>query len=158
MSKKEHPQIKGYLFSDCGQVIGPSGRIRKLQTNHGGYYVILLRGKSYRISRLILETFVGPGKGLEAAHLDGNKRNNHISNLKWVTPSENNRHKVLHGTAQRGENATCVKLTEEQALTILHDVPTVERRRYYAQKFGVNILTVKDIQVGKTWKYLHEKT
>jgi hypothetical protein len=52
------------------------------------------------VSRLILETFVGPAPTPKhhAAHRDGKVRNNTLSNLSWKTAKENCADKVRHGT------------------------------------------------------------
>ena len=48
--------------------------------------------KKRTVHSLVLEAFVGKRpKGYECDHIDGDKHNNHISNLEWVTPEENAR-------------------------------------------------------------------
>lgn len=42
-------------------------------------------------------------------HKDGNKRNNHISNLEWNTMSENITHAYRNGLKQRPDNADSPK-------------------------------------------------
>jgi hypothetical protein len=59
--------------------------------------------RKHRVHLLVLEAFVGPcPDGMEARHLDGNLRNNHISNLAWSTRSENAKDRVAHGTFDSG--------------------------------------------------------
>lgn len=73
---------------------------KKLQINIDGYHVIGLyhesRLKVKRVPVMVLEAFVGPrpSKQHVAMHLDNNKLNNCITNLKWGTHSENVRHSV----------------------------------------------------------------
>lgn len=58
-------------------------------------------GKKYKslIHRLVLITFKRKPKPYEQTrHLDGNKLNNHISNLEWGTELENYEDKLKHGT------------------------------------------------------------
>jgi hypothetical protein len=63
-----------------------------------GYFRIRLNGKKYSIHRLIAETFIpNPDNKPEVNHKDGNKLNNHISNLEWVTHSENTKHAFKMG-------------------------------------------------------------
>ena len=46
--------------------------------------------KHLHVHRLVYEAFVGEiPKGYEVDHIDGDKNNNHYSNLEAVTPSEN---------------------------------------------------------------------
>lgn len=59
------------------------------------YVTICVNGqkKHKRVHRLICETFISnPHNKSEVNHIDGNKLNFHISNLEWVTSSENKKH------------------------------------------------------------------
>lgn len=63
-----------------------------------GYPRLLIRkqGKCYHknIHRLVAETFIpNPNGYKEVDHIDHNKQNNHVSNLRWVTHSENMKNK-----------------------------------------------------------------
>lgn len=52
--------------------------------------------KTYRLHRLVAEYFI-PNENLfktEVNHIDGNKFNNCVANLEWVTPQENAIHSV----------------------------------------------------------------
>ena len=51
-----------------------------------------------KIHRLVLEAFVEncPG-GYQTNHKDGNKENNYVENLEWVTPSDNINHDYEKG-------------------------------------------------------------
>lgn len=52
-----------------------------------------------RVHNMVLEAFVGACPiGLQGAHLNGNKLDNRIENLKWVTAKENQSHRKMHGT------------------------------------------------------------
>lgn len=67
------------------------------------------------LSNLVLETFIGPRPpGLECCHLDDDRRNNRLDNLRWDTHSANKLDAVKNGIAnhQRGEECRDAKLTE----------------------------------------------
>lgn len=67
-----------------------------------GYLVVDLfneRGRSpKRVHRLVSKTFIpNPYNKPEVNHIDGNKRNNSVDNLEWVTRSENELHAFATG-------------------------------------------------------------
>ncbi len=51
-----------------------------------------------RVHSLVAQYFIGPRpEGYQVNHIDGNKTNNHYSNLEYVTPMQNIRHSVETG-------------------------------------------------------------
>lgn len=114
--------FENYSVSSTGRVKTSTYRGQKMDSeisvhpNNGGYYRVHLwrQGKMFTksIHRIVLETFACDGcYGRQAAHLDGNKSNNKIDNLRWVTAKENNRHQEVHGTRLRGSKVWTAKLT-----------------------------------------------
>ena len=78
------------------------GRVLKPWIAGSGYlYVQLgLHGPKGPVHRFVCMAFHGaPPVGKEVAHLDGDCLNNAADNLAWVTHSENEKHKQMHGTA-----------------------------------------------------------
>ena len=101
-----------------------------------------------------MEVFCGPcPKGLEVAHLDGNRENASLENLRYVTRKENVSHKVLHGTAQRGMTHNMHILTDMEVLEIRasNNLSTKE----LAVKYGVSDSTINRITSRRTWKHLN---
>lgn len=99
-----------YEVSDHGRVwrVAPrprGGRAEQLlagSTNRKGYWEISLRRHGQQrkafIHQLVLWAFVGPKpEGQECNHKDGNKANNRLGNLEWVTPKGNTDHAVKAG-------------------------------------------------------------
>ena len=77
-------------FRICG------GNILKGKLDRYGYlaYHLRVNKKSFHRTghRLVAETFLGYEKELQVNHKDGDKTNNNITNLEWVTASENISH------------------------------------------------------------------
>jgi hypothetical protein len=72
---------KGKEFILCKSV-GTSGyRINSLCINSNV--------KTLMIHRLVAETFIGNSNGMQVNHIDGNKLNNNVSNLEYVSGREN---------------------------------------------------------------------
>lgn len=102
---KEISWTKGaYSASDNGNIksndrLGVDGRrlkeivLKPWIGNHGYLTVnLLVDGRSYRclVHRLIAEVFLGEAHNdMEIDHKDGNKLNNAVINLEWVTRKEN---------------------------------------------------------------------
>jgi hypothetical protein len=82
-----------YFISNDGKVKRNEKEL-KLSINHGYHRVCLCENgkeKWHRVHRLVLTLFKGDcPKGHECDHIDRNPLNNHIDNLRWVTPYENN--------------------------------------------------------------------
>ena len=64
----------------------------------GGYYHVNINGRPRAVHRLVAEAFLErKRRGCEVNHKDGNKLNNHVSNLEWVSHLENVRHAYRTG-------------------------------------------------------------
>ena len=90
-----------YEVSDHGRVrrVAPSVNghqpgLKKLFTEDRGYKQTALydrgRMRQVMVHVLVLEAFIGPRPpGMQGCHYDDNPSNNHLSNLRWDTPSAN---------------------------------------------------------------------
>lgn len=114
----------------------------------------------YSVHRLVLENFnpIDNMDQLQVNHKDGNKLNNHLSNLEWVTSSENNLHKYKIGLAsQKGENNNATHLTEQDVLKIINMLLSHQYTyKEIGQWFNVDEETIGAIKRKKNWKYLTE--
>jgi len=92
--------------------------------NNTGYYVVSQKYGNKRIKmfvhRLIALAFVdGHKEGLTVNHINGNKLDNRLENLEWVSLSDNSKHQWKTGLVNlRGENQPTHKLTQKQVIHI----------------------------------------
>jgi HNH endonuclease/NUMOD4 motif len=80
-----------------------NGRVLAVSTANSGYLIAMIgRARPY-IHSLVLEAFVGPRPpGHQAAHGNGDRRDNRVGNLRWATRAENEADKANHGTRLTG--------------------------------------------------------
>lgn len=90
-----------YIVDSDGYILSKrSGKPMKPSQNHGGYLAttIMVEGRRFTIPihLAVARTFLGDftQNGLQGNHKDGNKLNNHLSNLEWITPTENALHAI----------------------------------------------------------------
>lgn len=113
------------------------------------------RMKTESVHRVVLETFFGEApRGYQAGHLDGNSHNNTLSNLAWVTPKENAKHRYAHARQPEGEASNFSKATEEKVRAIrqLKQAHPEWNVSALARIFGISRNCISDILLGKTWR------
>ena len=97
-----------YEVSNLGRVrsmkryYGVVGRIMPQTIQRKGYYAVTfwMNNKAYcrKVHRLVIEAFTPNPDSLPCInHIDGNKLNNHVSNLEWCTYQANMQHAVHTG-------------------------------------------------------------
>jgi hypothetical protein len=86
-----------YEISDNGNFRNKKGKVLKLNINARGYLYCNISTKGIvtkvKIHILVAKCFVNNIQNKETVnHIDGNKLNNHYSNLEWLTRKENIQH------------------------------------------------------------------
>lgn len=113
--------------------------LRQKNTKDGYKEVTLLKGskpKSIRAHRVVAFAFLGAPSSpdLEVNHKDGNKQNNCVSNLEWVTSSENQKHAYRMGLQKVSGNPITGR-KPVVCLTLQHYEPSYRAMvRYLASK------------------------
>ena len=120
-----HPN---YEVSDLGNVRNKkTGTIRKL-TDRKGYRKVRLNNQDESVHRLVAEAFYeGNHDGLQVNHKDGNKANNRVDNLEWVTSSENVKHAFDHGLKQPAGGCPPTRVFDESTDTYYSSIADCAR-------------------------------
>lgn len=167
-----------YFANKLGEIItynwkGTGKRaILKPAKDNKGYLkvgiIFLGKLKSYRVHRLIAETFIpNPENKPQVNHINGIKSDNRVENLEWCTNSENQLHAIENGLIihkkgykrdcfwLKGSNNVTSILTETQVLEIRQKFkPRIVTRAILSKQYNVSEATIKDIVNNKTWKHL----
>ena len=90
---------KKYYVSNLGRFKDSQGLIRdNYKVGEYGYIRVFVYNKVYRLHRLIAFAFLeNPDNKEQVNHIDGNKLNNRVDNLEWITNIENQIHKFKAG-------------------------------------------------------------
>lgn len=94
--------------------------IKKLKPrkSKNGYYSVYLykdgKGYSKLIHRLVAETFIpNPKKLSQVNHINGDKTNNNINNLEWISPANNIRHAIKNNLINRDKLLNTTKIMSQ---------------------------------------------
>lgn len=144
-----------YEVSNHGRVRRISGRLCSpwARNQHGHLAVGLWsnnKQKTIYVHKLVALSFIGkqPSEKHEIRHLDGDHRNNHVSNLAWGTSAENTEDCRRHGRIQLGNNHSKTKIREEEIPKIFELRRNGYTQLKIAEIFGVHRTHIGDILDG----------
>lgn len=155
----------GRVFSHVKSPNYPNGGIMIPSKNAKGYHQINIKSSNpeikkicCKISRLVMLhfRFVPNCQYYEVDHIDGNKDNNHITNLEWVTPQENTHRAIING--QRAISCHCdngMLLTDAQAHELYNDaIKQGSNYEILCNKYGVSYEYINNLVTGKIRPYI----
>lgn len=133
------------------------GKLLKFGLTSSGYPAISphkdKKQKTMAIHRIVAKSFIpNPDNKPHVNHKDGNKQNNHVSNLEWVTPKENHAHASKNGLLACGERQGASKLNSFQVRVIRKTTGLTQRE--LARIFKISQGTSGPILLRKTWRHL----
>lgn len=155
----------GYFISNLGRVKSLKNgneTILSSWVNEDGYLCVNLwkdgKRKYFRVHRLVATAFIDNQHNLpEVNHKDGNKANNFVENLEWVTRSQNVQHAFDTGLSIPfcGERNGRHKLTQNDVDEIRKIY--IKGSRIFgggalAKKYGVTKKVIYDIINNTKWK------
>ena len=120
------------------------------------------KSKRFYIHRLVAIHFISnPSNKPCVNHIDGDKSNNSVNNLEWVTHKENNRHAWDVGlkTPKVGESSKINKIPEYKARIIKQAKQDSKGKRYWGLKelcikLNVSYGSGCEISKGNNWKHI----
>lgn len=136
-------------------------QIKNQTTNRYGYKTSKLCKEGHcrrlTIHRLVAKAFIPNPEGLaQVNHIDGNKGNNRVDNLEWVSPSRNIKHAYETGLMKKdhliGENSAVSKLTWDKVREIRKRLKEGQKGKELAEIYGVSSGTISYIKNNKIWK------
>ena len=94
-----------------------NGKRIKPKDNGRGYLVIIIKGKTYRIHRMVAIKYIpNPNNEPVVNHKNGNKYDNRVENLEWVSYKSNTEHALLNG----------LKISAKQPIAIITKKGTIK--------------------------------
>lgn len=137
------------------------GRIMAPKKDPNGYLSIILSKnqvtKQERIHRLVALAFIDNPENKDLVnHMDGNKRNNVVTNLEWVTHSQNHKHAFRTGlrvpTDTSGSKNGRARVTEDIVRQIRFDFDNNMSQKDLIEKYNIPSSTITNIKLRHTWK------
>jgi hypothetical protein len=144
------------VFSDGAIFSFKKSRNLSHQICDRGYHRVMLtinkRQKFLLVHRLVCEAFL-PEFDLsrQVNHKDGNKSNNHVSNLEMVTNSQNRDHAVKLGLIAYGSKHGRAKISESDVL-LIKKLKGTSSYRAIGEKFGLSPASISRIINNQLWK------
>jgi len=139
-----------------GKTAVRKGRVLSPVKKNNGYLAVTLTDGVNRpqigVHRLVARAFVGECPiGLHVLHGDGNKTNNHFTNLRYGTPAENVADTKRHGRQRRGSQSANAKLDED---AVRHIRESSRNGIILAKMYGVTNAHISSVRSRRTWKHL----
>lgn len=174
-----------YFATEKGEILR-NGKKLKMIVVPTGYYQVTIHYQCAKqitklVHRIIASCFIpNPLNKREVNHINGNKLDNRVCNLEWVTPKENTQHAIKTGltkprdmhvvwkgyqmhkeeilTKQRyrtsGAGNPMAKLSEEEVMSIRLLYKNGKRPFEIAKMVGIARQTIEEIIMGIRWAHL----
>jgi hypothetical protein len=144
-----------------GSLYPLKGIIMKQKSDRYGYMTIGLRDnkkrKDFLVHRLVANAFIENIDNKRSVnHIDGNKKNNNLSNLEWVTDKENSIHAYKTGLLKLkyGEDSKKSKLKTCDILAIRENKNNISQEKL-AKQYNVGQPQIWRIVNRINWSHVN---
>ena len=135
------------------------GRILKLQISKKGYLQCTLMIKpcvkyNTGVHRLVAMAFIpNPNNYPQVNHMNGIKKDNHVSNLEWITNKDNQIHAINNGLTKPnvGEKHHNSKLTNKEVEYIRKAIKEGTIIKKLADQFKISSTALVNIKYNRTY-------
>jgi len=168
---RDIPDFEGYQVSSFGRVKGVD-RLRKGKTglrltngqemkqvlNKKGYPEVRLRKNGCHtrlVHKLVASAFMTKPEGCtQINHLNGVKTDNRLTNLQWVTQSENQLHAYKLGLqpSRAGERNGRATITDEKVTALKELYNSGKSAKEVSEIMNISLYVVRGIISGRTWR------
>ena len=152
---KDIKEYKGfYAITESGEVWAypnpkkgrwKEGRFLKTWLIGNGYKTVMLYKnlipKKFLVHRLVALTYIPNSKNLpEVNHVDGNRLNNNLENLEWISVRDNHSHAWRNGLYDKniGQNHYRSKLSDKQIKEVRNLYKKGIKGKEIAERFNVS--------------------
>jgi hypothetical protein len=107
------------------------------------------------VHRLVAKAFIANSHNLKQVnHIDGDKSNNIVTNLEWITNSENQKHAYKLGLqpSRIGENNSNTKITDKDVTLLKQLYNSGMSIVEVSSSININVSIIRQIIYGRTWK------
>lgn len=150
-----------YHVTKDGRVFNKWGAELKANSNGRGYSVVNITTAPYTsrtkaVHRLVAEVYLpNPYKLSDVDHVDSNRSNNHIDNLRWLSHGDNIKHSYDSGNRSAVGSNNARAILDEDAVhniccLIERGWKLTEISRQYCYKYAL----LTPIKIGVNWKHI----
>lgn len=154
------PEFPDYEVSNMGRVRRIEKHLMRPDTPRGYRRVRLCRHgvqRRFMVHALVARAFIGTiPNGYQHNHKDGNRANNCVDNLEFVTPLENNLHALreLNKRLPAGSKHWNHDLIEEEVIEIRRLRSEGCPLAQLAAQYDVSVPTISMIANRRTWRHI----
>jgi len=149
-----------YHVTTNGEVFNKFGGIIKSYDNGRGYLIVNINTDKRRvckaIHRLVAEVYLpNPYHLSDVDHIDGNKLNNNLDNLRWLSHGDNIKHSYNSGRRSAKGSMNARSLLVEDEVIDIRFLISIGYRLKCLVSFGYPKGSTLGILSGKNWGDVH---